>query len=397
MDRPKWLLRLIYVRLAVFSVLIPVSYLIDNYKVVNPTDMTVLLSVVAGLSMLWWSLLRWNKSYVAQAYGQIAIDLLLITWTVNRTGGVDSYFSSLYYLEIVVASILLEKRGAFFAGTVSSLLHFAHLDLIEFNYISSTSLGQYPLSSLQFIIALNIFLFCSVAYLSNYLAENWRRTGAELEKSTGQVAFLQAFRDRIVDSMGSGLVTTDVEGRIFLFNRAAEKMTAHRSPEVMTHLIWDVFPGIRPDTGSFKSDVWTKRKDGRDIYLRFTVSPIIIDDKDTAGHVWCFDDLTEIRLLERQVRQKEQMAAIGNLSAAIAHEIRNPLSSITGSFKLLYSDLQLNADQQTLADIVSRETERLNRTISEFLSYSRPPTPQLHKTDLSVLVSEMVSLMRNSS
>src|SRR5712671_3710872 len=162
MDRPKWLLRLIYVRLAVFSVLIPVSYLIDNYKVVNPTDMTVLLSVVAGLSMLWWSLLRWNKSYAAQAYGQIAIDLLLITWTVNRTGGVDSYFSSLYFLEIVMSSILLERRGAFVAATASSVVNFAHMDLGYFGYIPSTTLVWPDLPSLQYVISLSIFGFCSV-------------------------------------------------------------------------------------------------------------------------------------------------------------------------------------------------------------------------------------------
>ena len=90
------------------------------------------------------------------------------------------------------------------------------------------------------------------------------------------------------------------------------------------------------------------------------------------------------------------MAAIGAMSAGIAHEIRNPLASITGSFNLLQSDLQLTEDQNQLADIISRETERLNRTIAEFLSYARPPAPQLRRTDLAVLISETVSLMRNS-
>ena len=398
MDRRTWLLRLIYVRFIVFSAFIPLSLSISsNLKPERVGDMQLLLLVVSALSLLWWALLKHNTSYVAQAYGQIAVDLLLITWTVNRTGGVDSYFASLYYLAIVMSSILLERRGAFFAATASSILHFAHLDLAHFRYIDDLSRGQFPLPALQFIIALNIFGFCTVAYLSNFLAESWRKTGAELQKSTGQVAFLQAFSDRILDSMGSALVTTDVNGRIFLFNRAAGRLTARNPREVLTKSIWEVFPGLRSDTETTKSDVWTKRKDGRDIYVRYSVSPILIDEKDTAGHVWCFDDLTEIRLLERQVRQKEQMATIGALSAAIAHEIRNPLASITGSFKLLQSDLQLTDDQNQLAGIISRETERLNRTISEFLSYARTPAPQLRRTDLSVLVSEMVSLMRNSA
>jgi len=398
-DRPKWLLRLIYVRFFVFSVFIPVFLYIGTNKIERierVADMEVLLVGIAGLTICWWGLLRLNKSYVAQAYAQIAVDLLLITWTVNRTGGVDSYFSSLYFLEIVMSSILLERRGAFFAGTASSVLHFAHLDLAYFKIVPDTSSGAFYLPSLQFIIALNIFGFCSVAYLSNYLAENWRRTGAELQKSTGQVAFLQAFSDRIVDSMGSGLATTDVDGRIYLFNRAAERMTGRSAADVNSMTIGDVFPGIGKVDQAPKLDVWTKRKDGRDIYVRFSVSPIMIDDRNTAGYVWCFDDLTEIRLLERQVRQREQMAAIGALSSAIAHEIRNPLASITGSFKLLHSDLKLTEDQSQLADIISRETERLNGTISDFLSYARPTPPELHRTDLSVLIREMASLMRNS-
>lgn len=386
MDRARWLLRLIYVRLIIFSVFLAVPLLTDTLAdKSHALDLEVLLAVVASLSVCWWGLLKLNKSYAAQAYAQIAVDMLLITWTVNRTGGVDSYFQSLYFLEIVMASVLLERRGAFFAGTVSSVVHFAHLDLAYFGYIPSLKASP-SLRDLQYIIALNIFGFCSVAYLSNFLAESWRKTSV----------FLQALSDRIVDSMGSGLVTTDIEGHIFLFNRAAEKMTGRSAAEVKSKTIWDVIPGIRSAVQAARSDIWTKRKDYKDVYLRFSVSPIMIDDKDTAGHVWCLDDLTEIRLLERQVRQKEQMAAIGTLSAGIAHEIRNPLASITGSFKLLQSDLHLSADQHQLVEIISREADRLNRTVTDFLSYAKPPDPQLRRTDLSVMISEMVRLMRNS-
>jgi two-component system sensor histidine kinase PilS (NtrC family) len=130
--------------------------------------------------------------------------------------------------------------------------------------------------------------------------------------------------------------------------------------------------------------------------LRFSVSPVMIDEKNTAGYVWCFDDVTELRLLERQMRQKEQMAAIGAMSAGIAHEIRNPLASIAGSFNLLHGDLELNPDQRQLAEIITRETERLNRTITEFLRYARPPSPNRTRIDLRALISETVQLLRNS-
>ena len=214
-----------------------------------------------------------ERSYVWQSYFQIAVDLLLITWTINRTGGVDSYFLSLYFLEIVMSSILLERRGAFLAGTASSLLHFAHMDLAYFGYVPSTTNVWPDLPSLQYIISFSIFGFCSVAFLSNFLAESWRKTGVQLERSTGQVAFLQAFSDRIVDSLGSGVVTTDMEGHIYLFNRAAEEITGYPSDHALTMTIWNVFPGMleKIDSGRFEIPPHTGRR--VPINLRFSVSP----------------------------------------------------------------------------------------------------------------------------
>jgi two-component system sensor histidine kinase PilS (NtrC family) len=391
MDRRKWLLRLIYVRLAAFTIFFAAEVIRKP-----SADLLVLLVAVYTLSACWFALLNLNHSYVWQAYAQIAVDLLLITWTVNRTGGVDSYFSSLYFLEILMSSILLERRGAFVAATASSVINFAHMDLAYFGYIPSTTVVWPDLPSLQYIISLSIFGFCSVGFLSNFLSESWRRTGVELEKSTGQIAFLQAFSDRIVDSLGSGLVTTDIEGRIYLFNHAAEQITGYRTDEALKMTIWKVCPGMAEKIDSGRFEISTTHRQGIPIYLRFSVSPVMIDEKNTAGYVWCIDDVTELRVLERQMRQKEQMAAIGVMSAGIAHEIRNPLASIAGSFNLLQSDLDLDPDKRQLVQIISRETERLNRTITQFLSFARPQSPKLRPVDLAELIGETMKLMRNS-
>jgi two-component system sensor histidine kinase PilS (NtrC family) len=395
LDRRKWLLRLNYVRLFAFSIFILIPWVMGDYDEATTSDMARLLGAVVALSACWFGLVRLNSHYVGQAYAQIFVDLFLITWTVNRRGGVDSQFSILYFLEIVMSSILLERRGAFFAATLSSVIHFAHLDLVKYGVISSTGTGGPDWPQLQFIISVHIFGFCAVAYLSNYLAESLRYAGAQLQKSTGQMAFLQAFNDRIIDSMDSGLITTDHGGRVYLFNRAAENITGRRLDEALHMTIRELFPEIT-QIAATRFETWTRKTDGRELYLRFSVSPVMIDDKDTAGYVWCIDDLTELRMLERQMRQKEQMAAIGAMSAGIAHEIRNPLASITGSFNLLQSELNLDGEQGRLAAIITRETERLNRTITDFLSYARTPAPKPATLDLSNLIAETVSLMRNS-
>jgi two-component system sensor histidine kinase PilS (NtrC family) len=198
-----------------------------------------------------------------------------------------------------------------------------------------------------------------------------------------------------MDSLGTGLITSDTMGQIYLFNRSAQEITGYRMDEALKLTIWEMFPGMSRKANPGQFEISTTRKDGINLNLRFLVSPVMIE-KNTAGYVWNFDDVTELRLLERQMRQKEQMAAIGAMSAGIAHEIRNPLASIAGSFNLLQSDLKLSTDQRQLVEIITRETERLNRTITNFLGYARPISPNRREVDLKGLISETVQLMRNS-
>jgi two-component system sensor histidine kinase PilS (NtrC family) len=176
MDRSKWLLRLIWVRLVVFSVFVAAD---------RSVDMLVLLAAVYALSFCWLAFWRLNSSYDKQAYWQIGVDLLLITWMVNRTGGLDSYFSSLYFLEIVMSSILLRRRGAYLTATVASLLHGVHVDLAYFQVIPSTATSFPPLITLQGVVGITIFGFCAVGFLANVLAENLHLSDVALEESTG--------------------------------------------------------------------------------------------------------------------------------------------------------------------------------------------------------------------
>ncbi len=388
MDRSKWLLRLIWVRVVVLSVFVAAA---------PSVDMLVLLAAVYALSFCWFAFLRLNRSYIGQAYAQIAVDLLLITWMVNRTGGLDSYFSSLYFLEIVMSSILLKRRGAYVTAIAASILHSVHLDLSHFGVLPSTTVTFPELITLQYIVGVTIFGLCAVGFLSDVLAENRRVSDAALEESVGQVAFLEALTAHIIDSLGSGLVTTDLSGKIYLFNPAAAEISGRSSDEVVGCEIREVFPNLPDRLGVGDFEIEARVSKERSLCLQFSVTPLAMDETGPTGYVWSFVDVTEMRDMERALRRKERMAAIGVMSAGIAHEIRNPLASITGSFGLLQSELELGAEQEQLVGIIARETERLNQTINDFLLYARPSLPQLKPFRLDLVISDALQLIENST
>jgi two-component system sensor histidine kinase PilS (NtrC family) len=210
------------------------------------------------------------------------------------------------------------------------------------------------------------------------------------------VAFLQAFTSHIIDSLGAGLITTDLDGRVYLFNPAAKELTGRSAEEAVGSRIEDIFTGLpsEPEDGHFELLI---TRGGRESWLHFSVTRLGGGPGALEGRVWVFDDVTGIRNMERDLRQQERMAAIGVMAAGIAHEIRNPLASIRGSFEMLSSELDLGPEQAQLAGIIGREAERLNQTINDFLMFARPSEPRKKPVYLEKLLAETLRLMRNST
>lgn len=406
-DRRKWLRRLIWVRVIVFSTFfvpllvgeaaLNVRFLLG--AVYSFSDLVLLLAAVYALSVCWYALLRLNSDYVVQSYAQIAVDLLLITWTIDISGGIDSYFSPMYFLVIVMAGVLLpSRRAAFVTALVSSVLHGFHLNLAMYGFLPAGGMrfsdqGE----ALQYVLAMTVFGFCAVGYLTDVLASKWQASNVALKESTGRVAFLQALTSHIIDSLGAGLITTDSNGRIFLFNPAAVRLSGRTAEEAVGSNIRDVFPDLPRDPKVGHCEIVARRPREKSVSLHFSVTELLMNTQTPTGHVWVFDDVTELREMEQELRKQERMAAIGAMSAGIAHEIRNPLASITGSLNLLRGELELGPEQEQLARIITRETERLNQTINDFLAYARPTTPDRKPVYLERLISDTVKLMRNST
>ena len=401
----EWLSWLIKLRIVVATTLLGVILGVESAVSINDAakGLSRVVLAIYVISAIHFLFLQFSKKYVWQAYLQTCSDLLVISAIIYCTGGIDSYFLFLYLLSIIMASILLYRRGAYIASTLSAFLVVAQYELTEWGILPSTLYNATDPRTIRYLIGTNIFAFYAVAYLSSHLSETLRKTGSELEDKSGKLATLQAFNENIINSMRGGLFTTNLDGFITLFNRSATEISGFSQDAAIGMHIGKVF-GETSWKGSafcdeqlpFRFERTIQNSQGHNLYLGFTVSPFLVDGKKQIGYVFTFQDLTEIKELEQQVMQQDRMAVLGQMAASIAHEIRNPLTAITGSFQVLRTELPLNPDQYKLAENISLEIRRLYRIITEFLGYAKPVNYSPRLVDLKALTKDTVELIRNS-
>jgi two-component system sensor histidine kinase PilS (NtrC family) len=362
------------------------------------------------LMILWYTLaivyailLRWMPVASWHAGVQLFFDLLMVTGLIYLTGTQDSYFIWLYPLAIIVASILFSRKATFLVAGLSFILLGGIAELSYYNILPHTQLAATGGRQLQTWIFSNLFYFMAVAYLSALLAQTLRRHTAELEVKRGELQDLQAFNQDIIHSMRGGLLTSDLQGRILLLNRTGEEITGSDFQSVKGTPIQELWPSFwLPGEATADGKLPQRREvdfvtpDGQQRFIGISVSPLRTGERRTTGYVFNFQDLTDLKRLEQEVATKERMAALGRLSAAIAHEIRQPLTAIAGAVKELARLVPLQEDEQHLVGIVSRESERLNRIITEFLNYSREKTYEFSEEDVSNLLDETLTLLERN-
>jgi len=249
--------------------------------------------------------------------------------------------------------------------------------------------------ALQAIIFVNLFAFLAIAYLAGLLTSKLRQVGVQLKDASGALESLQALHESIIQSIGSGLITTGLDGRITLVNAAAHKLLVRTPDELIgtpvSQLFVDPLPTAESERlhGEVRFDASPRFRKT----FRVRVASMTVPDRGELGYVYAFDDLTELRRLEREVRMQDRLAAVGRLAAAIAHEIRNPLTSIAGSVSMLSGVPEMNEEHRRLLGIVTRESQRLNGIITDFLAYSRTKQYHFDKVDLIHLVEDTLTLM----
>lgn len=352
------------------------------------------------IAMLHIVVLRWRPGARWQGGFQIASDVILISALVYETGIQESYFISLYLLAIIVASILLSRKAAYVTAAACITLLGGMTYLAYTGVIPRTFSLDANEQALRIWFLYNVFGFVAVAYLASLLAQSLRRKGLELEKKREELLDLQDFTEDIIHSMRGGLITTDIDGRIVLLNRTGEEILGCRFADIQGKRLAEIsedfwLPGSSGvgDKVGLRREIEFRTSTGQQRYLGISVSPLRSRDEQRSGFVFNFQDLTDFRRLEQEVATKERMAALGRLSAAIAHEIRQPLTAMAGAVKELARLVPLEDDEKHLVSIVSRESERLNHIITDFLNYSREKTYEFKEADVRALLDDTLMLV----
>jgi len=392
----------------IMRVTVPGSFAVDPFFFL--IGLTYALTIGYGLT------LRFVDRYSWLVLLQLEVDAVVVSAFIYFTGGITSYFTSLYVLPVIAASTIGFRRGGLLVATLSTVLYgglvlaqyLAASGLLAFPWLAAYSQTLPPGSVARYTVALNVFGLFAVALLGGSLASSLQSAGARLQQASTEIAGLQALNQHVIDSLPSGLATTDSTLRILTFNHGAEAITGvpceaaiGRGIDSVLQLSAPVMASIQGDLASKvtrrRHEFWYRAEDKRgEIEIGLTATHLETPG-GRAGLLFTFQDVTAFKKLERDAAIQQRLAAVGEMAAGIAHEIRNPLASMSGSIQILRQELRLTSEQEQLMDIVLRESERLNTTIRSFLAYARPQRFQIARFDVRRALNDTALLLRNSA
>lgn len=332
--------------------------------------------------------LRDARQGLRSAVVHVAGDVAIATAMVFLTGGPESPFAFTYLLSVVGAAILLGQRGALFAAGACAISFIALAAAVSTGLLRTpVEARALPLSRLAFICVSNVLAQFLTAVLAGFLARQLTTTGGRLSARERDLRELTRLQQEILIAMPSGLLTCDPSGRITYVNRAARQILG-LGPHDVPGNVEEVIPGLRTlFTGRPRSEVTVTTRAGRRT-LGLTVSAL---SAPSGPLLVVFQDLTDLRRAEQELRRADRMAELGALSAQLAHEIRNPLAAMRGSAQLLSEGA--DPETQRLVGILTQEADRLAELVGDFLAFARPPTPVCRPCDLDALVRQTVELV----
>ncbi|MEM6792541.1 MAG: ATP-binding protein [Acidobacteriota bacterium] len=398
-----------------------------------------LVALVSIQTLIYALLLRGFRSRPeAHGYIQLCGDALLITLLIYKFGGATVNLSILYLVNISVASFLLRRLGGLAIATVCAVLYglvaFAHQsqafhDLWARGGPLSTAAqaGQTavePQSSgllkrlavsakppprdevsgvpVAYTLPVHVLGFYIVALFTGYLSRDVALE-RKLEERSHDLAYLQVLHQDVVQSISSGLLVTDLDGKTTSLNRIGIKILRLEQVEWAGRHVTEIglfSPSLWAEISALKvmerGEVELEDDLGSTLFLGFTLSSLRDTDGAHRGFIVNFQDLTEWRRLQEQVRIQDRMAAIGQMAAGLAHEVGNPLAAISGSVQLLSRSVEAGSAGAKLLDITQRESQRLDRTVKAFLQFAKPRDRHEETVEIGELLRADSELLRNS-
>ncbi|MCL4558700.1 MAG: ATP-binding protein [Deltaproteobacteria bacterium] len=386
------------IRLTIVTLLIGLAVTIYRYRAVFSTlpwlsPLIILIVALYVLSLVELLTLRKQEALKSMAYFVTALDAVFVSSIVTMTGGIDSIYTFLYLFVAMEGGFLLSKKGALMFASLSSILYGLLVDVQYYRLLPSLIPPSQLFTSARGTLV-NMITYMStmfiVGVLSAFLGDSLTRAKKALSASSTDLIRLKNLHTIIIDSIDTGLITLDASDRISTMNPAACHITGYSIGEVAGKVIEDILPGIQLKDFTIKrNELGIRRKDGTSIQIGYTISNLYKGTARPIGMVIAFQDLSEMKKMEARLKRADILVTAGRLAASVAHEIRNPLASISGMIQLLREDLGDNERFEKPLGLVFREVDRINNLVTEFLSMSKPVTNIQEGVMLKPIVDEV--------
>ncbi len=402
------IISLIISRIVIITLLLGITVFIDIRRqsfFISSDTINVFYFVVAIIylfSCAYVILHKLKVDYRYNIYLQIAVDVFTITSLIFMFGNTQIDYSLFYTLVIIYSAIFLGRKGGFFVASIASIFYGIFLNLEFYQLAPSLPILKvdYEMNAADALtnLIVRITSFYVLAFLASFIIEQEKKTSTLLEAKASEFNQLDRLFRSIVESVYSGVMTIDLNNVIKTFNAAAEEITGFSRAKVQGLNIQDVFPEFLQFLNKETIDEQNKARieiviTGRNrekINLGLSVAPLIGKSSKQIGNILIFQNITQIKQMEKALEKNRNMALIGEMAAGWAHEVRNPLAAITGSIELLKQGMKPEGTNKRLMEIVLRGKDQLENFVRNFLLLARTVPAARETVDVNRIIEEIL-------
>lgn len=368
-----------------------------------------IIALIYLLSLVFSVLSRIFTNHRVHIYLQTMTDVVMITALIYVTGGIRSTYAVFYPLVIIYSVLYLGRNGGLITASAASIFYGLLIDLEYYRVITPIShpyIWEIPDTAGHVFLRIfvNILSFYLIALLASFVVEKEKKTRALLAEKESAFNQLDLLYRSIIESIDAGILTIDLEGRIKSFNRAAEHITGWSFTSVENHRLQDIFPAwkelsvnsFNDDNGSIKGrfEMPAVVIQDRRLILGCALSALRDNSSQKIGDILIFQDLTKVKEMEAVSERNRRLAFVGEMAAGLAHEIRNPLASISGSIQMLMKESSMGTTEGRLMQVIMRGKDQLEGFVKDFLLLARHNRGPHHEVLIGGVIGEVLEAAR---